>query len=124
MADIEQGYISTTSCILANLAMRTGRDPGVGSAAGACDRRRRGEPPLGPSVSQPVGASHAGKRVNRVMQRQGSWRSVALGFSYSKMITILTEFGIESRMEKDDYLQSLQNLAKFCAGVSGHAKHT
>src|SRR5438046_9495521 len=25
VADIEQGYISTTSCILANLSMRTGR---------------------------------------------------------------------------------------------------
>ena len=25
MADIEQGYISTTSCILANLAMKLGR---------------------------------------------------------------------------------------------------
>jgi hypothetical protein len=25
VADIEEGYISTTSCILANLAMKTGR---------------------------------------------------------------------------------------------------
>lgn len=38
VADIEQGYISTTSCILANLSMRLGRtlvwDPGQGRVAG------------------------------------------------------------------------------------------
>jgi hypothetical protein len=27
VSDIEQGYISTSSCILANLAMKTGRTP-------------------------------------------------------------------------------------------------
>jgi predicted HTH domain antitoxin len=34
------------------------------------------------------------------------------GVPVGQMMTILTEFGIESRIEKDDYLQSLQNLAK------------
>ena len=34
VADIEQGYISTTSCILANLSMRTRPHAGVGSANG------------------------------------------------------------------------------------------
>ena len=38
VADIEQGYISTTSCILANLSMRLGRslnwDPAKGQVIG------------------------------------------------------------------------------------------
>jgi hypothetical protein len=28
------------------------------------------------------------------------------------MMTILTEFGVQSRIETEDYLQGLQNLAK------------
>lgn len=34
------------------------------------------------------------------------------GLPVGQMMTILTEFGVESRIEKDDYLQSLHNLAK------------
>ena len=34
------------------------------------------------------------------------------GLPVGQMMTILTEFGIESRIEKDDYLQGLRNLAK------------
>ena len=34
------------------------------------------------------------------------------GLPLGQMITILTEFGIESRLEKDDYLQGLRNLHK------------
>ena len=44
VADIEQGYISTTSCILANLSMRTGRtlawDPQKGCVIGDADANR------------------------------------------------------------------------------------
>jgi hypothetical protein len=29
-----------------------------------------------------------------------------------QMMTILAEFGVESRVEKEDYLQGLQNLRK------------
>jgi predicted HTH domain antitoxin len=29
-----------------------------------------------------------------------------------QMMTILTEFGVETRLERDDYLQGLQNLKK------------
>jgi len=32
------------------------------------------------------------------------------GLPLGQMITILTEFGVESRLEKDDYLQGLRNL--------------
>jgi hypothetical protein len=28
------------------------------------------------------------------------------------MMTILTEFGVETRLDRDDYLQGLQNLKK------------
>lgn len=32
------------------------------------------------------------------------------GVSLGQMMTVLTEFGIESRVEKEDYLQGLKNL--------------
>ena len=34
------------------------------------------------------------------------------GLPLGQMITILTEFGVESRLEKDDYVQGLRNLHK------------
>jgi predicted HTH domain antitoxin len=34
------------------------------------------------------------------------------GLPLGQMMTILTEFGVESRLEKEDYLQGLQNLKK------------
>jgi predicted HTH domain antitoxin len=34
------------------------------------------------------------------------------GLPVGQMITILTEFAVESRIEKEDYLQGLHNLAK------------
>jgi len=35
-----------------------------------------------------------------------------VGLPVGQMMTTLTEFGVESRIEKEDYLQGLQNLAK------------
>ena len=32
------------------------------------------------------------------------------GLPLGQMMTVLTEFGVESRIEKEDYLQGLQNL--------------
>jgi len=34
------------------------------------------------------------------------------GLSVGQMMTLLTEFGVESRIENDDYLEGLKNLAK------------
>jgi predicted HTH domain antitoxin len=34
------------------------------------------------------------------------------GLPLGQMMTILTEFGVESRLEKEDYLQGVQNLQK------------
>jgi predicted HTH domain antitoxin len=34
------------------------------------------------------------------------------GVPVGKMITILTEYGVESRVEQEDYLQGLQGLSK------------
>jgi predicted HTH domain antitoxin len=34
------------------------------------------------------------------------------GLPVGQMMTILAEFGVESRIEKEDYLQGLSNLAK------------
>ena len=41
VADIEQGYISTASCILANMAMKLGRTLAWDAAAGRVVRTRR-----------------------------------------------------------------------------------
>ena len=43
VADIEQGYISTAACILANMSLQTRAAHSVGSAPGARAARRRGE---------------------------------------------------------------------------------
>lgn len=34
------------------------------------------------------------------------------GLPLGQMMTILTEFGVENRIEKEDYLQGVQNLRK------------
>ena len=34
------------------------------------------------------------------------------GLSVGQMMTLLAEFGVESRVEKDDYREGLKNLAK------------
>jgi predicted HTH domain antitoxin len=34
------------------------------------------------------------------------------GLPVGQMMTVLTEFGVESRIEKEDYLQGLPNLSK------------
>ena len=34
------------------------------------------------------------------------------GLALGQMMTMLTEFGVESRIEKEDYLQGLRNLQK------------
>ena len=34
------------------------------------------------------------------------------GLSVGRMMTLLAEFGVESRIEKDDYREGLKNLAK------------
>ena len=34
------------------------------------------------------------------------------GLSVGQMMTLLAEFGVESRIDHDDYLQGLKNLAK------------
>jgi len=40
-------------------------------------------------------------------------RAVELaGLPVGRMMTVLADFGVESRLEKEDYLQGLQNLRK------------
>jgi predicted HTH domain antitoxin len=34
------------------------------------------------------------------------------GLPVGQMMTILTEFGVESRIEKEEYLKGIENLAK------------
>ena len=57
VADIEQGHISTASCILANLSMKLGRTLTWDAEQAAGRRRRRGQQAAAPAVPQAVGAS-------------------------------------------------------------------
>ena len=52
--------------------------------------------------------------VERYKQGEASLGKAAelAGLPVGQMMTILTEFGVESRIEKEDYLQGLNNLAK------------
>ena len=52
--------------------------------------------------------------VERYKEGQASLGKAAelAGLPVGQMMTILTEFYVESRIEKDDYLQGLHNLAK------------
>jgi len=52
--------------------------------------------------------------VERYRKGQASLGKAAelAGVSVGQMMTILKEFGAESRIEKEDYLQGLENLAK------------
>ena len=53
--------------------------------------------------------------VERYKQGEASLGKAAelAGLPVGQMMTILAEFGVESRVEKEDYLQGLHNLAKF-----------
>ncbi len=52
--------------------------------------------------------------VERYKQGEASLSKAAelAGLPVGQMMTILAEFGVESRIEKEDYLQGLHNLAK------------
>ena len=54
VADIEQGYISTASCILANLSMQARPDADLGPRGRPRRRRRRGQPaPAAAPIARP-----------------------------------------------------------------------
>jgi predicted HTH domain antitoxin len=52
--------------------------------------------------------------VERYKQGEASLGRAAelAGVPVGQMMTILTEFGVQSRLEKEDYLQGLKNLRK------------
>jgi predicted HTH domain antitoxin len=52
--------------------------------------------------------------VERYKKGQASLGKAAelAGLPLGQMMTILTEFGVESRIEKEDYLKGLENFAK------------
>ena len=52
--------------------------------------------------------------VERYKKGEGSLGRAAelAGVPVGKMMTLLTEYGVESRVEQEDYLQGLQGLSK------------
>jgi hypothetical protein len=56
VADIEQGYISTTSCILANNAMKLGRTLTWDAGETASGERRRGQQAPAPTLPATLAA--------------------------------------------------------------------
>jgi hypothetical protein len=67
VADIEQGYISTASCILANNALKLGRTLAWDSEKRRVVGRRRGEPAFAEGIPQAEDPSRAGARINARM---------------------------------------------------------
>ena len=63
VADIEQGYISTTACILANLSMQLGRSITWDHAKGDGRERRGSQQAAAASVSRAVRPSRSGEGV-------------------------------------------------------------
>ena len=55
VSDIEQGYISTASCILANNCHETGQDARMGPAKAQRDWRSGGQRPVAPSLIASLG---------------------------------------------------------------------
>ena len=55
VSDIEEGYVSTTACILANLSLQLGRSLTWDHAAGRVVRRRPGQRPAAAAVPVAVG---------------------------------------------------------------------
>ena len=60
VADIEQGYISTASCILANISMQLGRALDLGPENEQSRRRRRSQQAPPPPLPHAVGTPRAG----------------------------------------------------------------
>jgi predicted HTH domain antitoxin len=48
------------------------------------------------------------KKGEASLGRAAEWAGVPVG----QMMTVLTEFGVESRLEREDYLQGLKDLQK------------
>jgi predicted HTH domain antitoxin len=44
------------------------------------------------------------------------------GLPLGQMMTVLAEFGVESKIEKEDYLQGLENLQKLWQALDDHLK--
>ena len=65
VSDIEQGYMSTTACILANMSLKLGTLADVGSRQRSGGRRRRSQRAAQAALPQAVGASGSGDGVDR-----------------------------------------------------------
>jgi predicted HTH domain antitoxin len=67
---------------------------------------------------QKVGSSFADRRIMLAVERYKKGeaslgRAAELaGLPVGQMMTILTEFGVESRIEQEAYLRSLEHLAR------------
>ena len=79
----------------------------------------RGQSRSNASGSVPINASvdrtdQIKSRMGRLCSGEASLGRAAelAGLPLGQMITILTEFGVESRLEKEDYLQGIRNLHK------------
>ena len=72
VADIEEGYISTACCILANLSMELGRSLKLGREGRKGCRRRRSQSPARPPLSRTLETSDSGKCV-------AGWASIRPG---------------------------------------------
>lgn len=70
---------------------------------------------LSKTVRDLVGRGRILLAVERYKKGEASLGKAAelAGVPLGQMMTILTEFGVECRLEEEDYLQGLRNLQKF-----------
>ncbi|MGO8731814.1 MAG: UPF0175 family protein [Terriglobia bacterium] len=74
---------------------------------------REGRSDLSKAVRELVMRGRVMLAVERYKKGDASLGKAAqlAGLSVGQMMTLLAEFGVESRIEKDDYLEGLKNLA-------------
>jgi hypothetical protein len=70
-------------------------------------------------ISEEVGVA---RQSNSKLRRDRSSDELAV-IPVGQMMTILTGFGVESRVEKEDYLQGLRSQASVCAKAHSLSPH-
>ena len=75
VADIEEGYVSTTACILANLSDAARPQPGMGPREGPRGGRRRGESPAAAALPRALRAPRPGHDLRKTPWNCRSGRS-------------------------------------------------
>ena len=122
VADIEQGYISTASCILANLSMKLGRQPNLGRSEGSDYQRRRSQQAAGktlPTTLDPPCRQCGVRTVRRSAQGgAGCWRKLQmvapLPTNEAERLRELEEFQVLDTAQEQEYDDLVHLASQIC----------